>query len=125
MEQPTRDAKGRLRESLGEAQIHYVHVAFAGNPKELRRAAGSHADCLRRYHEYVRSNPDLLERFDFLLQGLLSEGLRVCLMCYERHPDDCHRSVLLRLWSEFTGVGAEILHLAADGAPRLVGDQRE
>jgi uncharacterized protein (DUF488 family) len=112
-------AKGRLSSALEAAGITYVHASFAGNPKELRRSAASHDDCLRLYAEYIRERPEIVERFHDLIMELVASAGSVCLVCYERHPEDCHRFLLLESWQEFTGEEAVILHLEPSGAPRL------
>ncbi len=112
-------AKGRLQNALCEAGIEYVHAPFAGNPKEIRRLADSHDDCLSLYEEHVRANPLIVEEFHDLINDLSQNIGSVCLMCYERHPDDCHRSILLDLCQEFTGEEFVVHHLAHGGAPRF------
>lgn len=112
-------AKGRLRSALETVGISYIHAPFAGNPKELRQAASSHDECLRQYEDYIRGRPEIVEQFHYLIDQLLETLGSVCLVCYERHPDDCHRSILLESWQQFTGEESEILHLGTLGAPRL------
>jgi hypothetical protein len=112
-------SRGNLEKALQAAGVEYVHAKFAGNPKELRRNARSHADCLDAYRSYVSGNEAVLAAFSELLAGLLANGSVVCLFCYERHPHDCHRDVLLQEWSRHSGKMVTVNHLATEGAPRL------
>lgn len=108
-----------LRHRLIDAGIRYVHAKFAGNPKELRRSAATHEECLDSYALHVENTPDVISALQELLHDLWREGSRPCLMCYERHPADCHRSVLVELWSEATGTTPTLVHLEPEGAPRF------
>lgn len=116
-------SQGSLRAALGAIGIEYIHARFAGNPKELRRAASSHEECLKMYDEYLDASPSIVAEFDSTLTQLIQDGRKACLLCYERHPGDCHRTILLRHWKESTGAEAEVLHLSTEGAPRLIGGQ--
>ena len=113
-------SKRQLSDGLAASGIEYLHARFAGNPKELRRSAPSHAECLRRYEQHLEASPDVLDQLDEMILPLLAQGDRVCLMCYERHPNDCHRSVLLRRWVDRLDKPVQVLHLGPDGAERLI-----
>ena len=103
--------------------LRYVHAPFAGNPRHLRQAAASHKDSLTAYAAHLAANPKILEDFSALVTPLLEAGESPCLVCYERHPDDCHRSVLARAWAATSG--ARVVHLSPDGAPRLMAGRVE
>lgn len=105
-----------LDATLAEAGIEYVHAKFAGNPKRFRSEASSHAEILELYRAHLRDNPDLLNEFTALLEELTTEFRKVCLLCYERHPEDCHRSLLL----EAAGWTTEVEHIQPEGAPRFL-----
>ena len=108
-----------LREALQAAGIDYEHARYAGNPKPLRRIAASHQHCLELYADHLEQQPDIVAQFDAWLQPRLAQGQSVCLLCYERHPADCHRAILLYRWQAQTGHDALIVHLDPDGAPRF------
>lgn len=111
-------SKTAFSAGLRAAGIAYVHLPAAGNPKWLREAAGSHAECLALYRSYVKHHPEVL--------GVLSDALhehgvahrRIALTCFERHPEDCHRGILAELWAEKND--GEVLHLGPDGCKRLI-----
>lgn len=112
-------SKNQLRDALRKAAIDYLHLEFAGNPKELRSAAESHAACLSAYDQYLLDQSDLVRRFAEHLREWLSAGVRACLLCYERHPDDCHRTVLLSRAIEVMEESVNVRHLAPNGAERF------
>jgi uncharacterized protein (DUF488 family) len=111
-------SKRRLAQTLEASGILYVHARFAGNPKQLRAKAASHKECLELFGRHLEANPAILEAFDEVVGRFLDIGQRVCLMCYERHPDDCHRGLLAEGWR--LGFWREVEHLGADDSYRLV-----
>ena len=86
-----------------------MHAGFAGNPKRIRAGAKSNREALERYERYLDENADVLEKFTTLVAKLNDEGKRVCVTCFERHPDDCHRSILAKRWQKRTG--GEVRHI--------------
>lgn len=112
-------AKKALLNQLDEIGIDYFHAKFAGNPKEIRRAASNYTECLNVYKEHLYSNPEIVNEFDKVIGSMVREGKNICLVCYERHPEDCHRNVVLNSWLEFSGLCPKIEHLGPDGCPRF------
>lgn len=111
--------KNELYMALRTANIRYLHLRVAGNPKELRRSAESHAECLDLYASYIDGRPSVVERLAELLARSVDQGRRICLLCYERHPDDCHRTILLSRCVERIDREIAVKHLGTEGAPRL------
>jgi uncharacterized protein (DUF488 family) len=110
-------SKTAFSTALSAAGIDYVHLRVAGNPKWLREAAGSHAECLELYRSYVQHHPEVL---DCLHETLKEHGVthrRIALTCFERHPGDCHRGILAAEWAAGRH---EVLHLSPDGCKRLI-----
>lgn len=112
-------SKSSLQERLNRAGIEYVHAEFAGNPKRLRDSAESHDECLEKYSQYLSEQPQIIEKLNTLLLDVLQASRKACLMCYERHPEDCHRSILLEAWRSQKNDPVVIEHLHPTGAPRL------
>jgi uncharacterized protein (DUF488 family) len=87
--------KNILSTELSKAGIEYVHVKSAGNPKANRRTAPDLAECLRRYRVYLAGNPagviDLIQ----VIRMAASRNRSVCLTCFEKDVNDCHRSILV------------------------------
>lgn len=112
-------SKTKLKEALAVAGIEYVHLKFAGNPKELRRAAPSHAQCLADYEQHIEADPGIVERFAEYVREWVQQGVRACLLCYERHPGDCHRTILLDRALQVLNQPVTVNHLGPNGAPRF------
>jgi uncharacterized protein (DUF488 family) len=110
-------SKNPLREALERSGIEYLHARFAGNPKTIRSTAASHTDCLYQYRRYLASSPTIMLQLEALIGPRLGAGQKVCLTCYERHPNDCHRGILAENWSGTQGRSVE--HLAIEGCARL------
>lgn len=112
-----------LREALAETGIEYHHARYAGNPKHLRREASSHQHCLDLYAKHLTSQPEILTQLDEWLKSKLAQGQVVCVLCYERHPADCHRAILLYRWQALSSYSADIVHLDPLGAPRFTSQE--
>ena len=91
----------RLTESLAAAGIGYRYegAALGGKPRE---GAG---------YEALAARPDFTEALGRLMAG--SAETVLCLMCAEKQPTDCHRTVLVSRRLAERGVTIE--HLLADG----------
>jgi uncharacterized protein (DUF488 family) len=112
-------SKTQLKARLAIAGIEYQHARFAGNPKNIRRAAATHDDCLSGYAAYLGNNSAVLDQLDGLIWPALRDGLHVGILCYERHPNDCHRSILLTAWKQVYQRLVSITHLGSEGSTRL------
>ena len=111
-------SKGALQAALAASGIDYIHADFAGNPKWLRANADSHRECLEWYSWYLGEFDEIVPAFERPLAEQLREGKRVCVTCFERHPDDCHRAILAARWRERRA--RKVKHLATEGFERLL-----
>jgi uncharacterized protein (DUF488 family) len=88
-------SKNILKNGLAEAGIDYVHLKPLGTPPEGREAArkGRHAELERIY-------AGQLELPEAIVAGAAMRELAgekpSALLCYEREPSGCHRTLLLR-----------------------------
>jgi uncharacterized protein (DUF488 family) len=102
-------SKRQLAASLDEAGIAYVHLQKLGTPAEGRQAARS-GDLDTLWHIYDKhiKTPDAQDALGELI-ALIKSGKRICLLCYERDPNDCHRSRIAALVKKRTRVKVEDL----------------
>jgi len=85
-------SKRQLTAALDEAGIAYIHLQKLGTPAEGRQAARSgDLDTLWRIYDRHIKTPEAQEALAELI-ALIKAGKRVCLLCYERDPNECHRS---------------------------------
>jgi uncharacterized protein (DUF488 family) len=87
--------KSPFRDGLASFGLDYVHVKVAGNPAAIRKTARSAEECMLRYSEYLALHPEVVEELYSHVRAADERGYPACLTCYERVPDDCHRSVLI------------------------------
>ena len=111
----------RLQARLAELGIHYLHRLDLAPPdaaRERQAAADKTAGIARRKRTELSPafievyERDVLAHFDpqSLLDDLPDGAATVALMCVEREPAACHRSLLAeRLRHE---LGVEVIHLA-------------
>ncbi|GEP00352.1 DUF488 domain-containing protein [Methylobacterium haplocladii] len=87
-------SKGALKAGLEEAGLGYDHYRSLGTPKAGRQAARAHDAALMRkiYCEEVLDTADGGLALDRLVD--LAERAPICLLCFERDPERCHRRVL-------------------------------
>jgi uncharacterized protein (DUF488 family) len=88
-------SKNILRNGLAEAGIDYVHLKALGTPAEGREAARK-----GRQAELERIYAGQLDLPEAIVAGAemreLAEDRPSALLCYEREPSGCHRTLLLR-----------------------------
>lgn len=88
-------SKTPLRNALAEAGIDYVHLRALGTPAEGREAAraGRNAD-LERIYAGQLDLPEALVAAEQMRE--LAAEKPSALLCYERDPASCHRTLLWR-----------------------------
>lgn len=101
-------SKSPLRAALDEAGIEYVHLKALGTPAEGRTAAraGRHAELERIYAGQLEL-PEAMVQSAQMLE--LAREKPSALLCFERDPAHCHRTLLLNAVAE----QAEVVHLYA------------
>jgi len=87
-------SKSALRGSLEEAGIEYVHLKALGTPADGRAAArsGRHAEMARIYAGQLEL-PEAMVKAAQMLE--LAAEKPSALLCFEREPAHCHRTLLL------------------------------
>jgi uncharacterized protein (DUF488 family) len=105
-------SKRQLAAGLDERGIGYLHLRALGTPKEGRLAArsGKRDELFRIYEKHLKT-PQAREELD-QLTTLATSGRRLCLLCYERDPQGCHRRRIAELVHERTGAMIEHLFCA-------------
>jgi uncharacterized protein (DUF488 family) len=96
-------SKKALSASLNEAGIAYLHFQKLGTPSEGREAArsGDYDKLWKIYGKHIKTKPAQEELAE--LNKLVEAGKKVCLLCYERKPEECHRSKIAELVVKETG----------------------
>ncbi|MFG1428440.1 DUF488 domain-containing protein [Roseixanthobacter glucoisosaccharinicivorans] len=92
-------SKTALAAGIAERGIAYVHLRPLGTPKEGRLAArsGDHDTLMRIYDAHIATDQGRAALEEL---ATLAQGRRICLMCYERHVEGCHRLRLAQFLCE-------------------------
>ena len=101
-------SKTPLRGALAEAGIDYVHLRALGTPASGREAArkGRHEE-LKRIYAGQLELPEAVAEGEQMLE--LAREKPSALLCFERDPGGCHRSLLL----DAVAPGSEVVDLFA------------
>jgi uncharacterized protein (DUF488 family) len=101
-------SKSSLRASLEQSGIEYIHLKALGTPSEGRTAAraGRHADMARIYAGQLEL-PEAIGQSALMLE--LAREKPTALLCMERDPAVCHRTLLI----DAVAAEAEVTHLYA------------
>src|SRR4051812_4533373 len=101
-------SKSPLKAALQEAGIEYVHLKALGTPADGRAAAraGRHKDMERIYAGQLEL-PEAMAQSGQMLE--LAAEKPSALLCMEREPAHCHRTLLLNAVAS----DAEVTHLYA------------
>ena len=87
-------SKNQLCALLGEEGIDYQHIQTLGAPKLLRNRLRENGS----WYEYVKGYEKVLaqRREDVLTLIEHAKERRICLLCFERKAEECHRSLIAR-----------------------------
>jgi uncharacterized protein (DUF488 family) len=87
-------SKNQLQALLAEKDIEYLHIKPLGAPKEIRdplRSGGSWWEYVKGYKAVLRARQGEVKHL-----SRLAAKKRICLLCFERNPAECHRSLIAR-----------------------------
>jgi uncharacterized protein (DUF488 family) len=105
-------SKKQLAAGLDEEGIGYLHLQKLGTPDEGRQAAhsGRMEVMWRIYAKHLKTS-GAIEAMDELV-SIVKSGEPVCLLCFERDKNCCHRSRIAEIVHERTG--AEVVDLVPE-----------
>lgn len=121
-------SKLALERALGDSGIRYVHLRQLGDPKAGRDAARA-GDFLtfRRIFSAVLSSDVGQLAVEAIARW--AEEDNVCLLCYERNPDECHRKLVSQAVEALTHERTRHLGVQPSGkagvSERRVRDSRQ
>lgn len=105
-------SKSALKARLEAEGIKYSHFAKLGDPKPGRDAAraGRHDDFLRIYTQHLNT---VEPQASLALLADMVRKSSTCLLCYERDPSTCHRTIVT---DRMKARGIEVVDLFSDGS---------
>jgi uncharacterized protein (DUF488 family) len=102
-------SKNQLAAGLDERGIGYLHLRGLGTPKDGRVAARSgEFDKLHKIYAKHLKTPHAREELDEL-SALVKKSGPVCILCYERDHQHCHRKWIAEIIEEREGLRIENL----------------
>jgi uncharacterized protein (DUF488 family) len=102
-------SKTQLAAGLDERGIAYLHLRGLGTPKEGREAARSGKyDVLENIYTRHLKTTQAREELDEL-SALVKKSGPVCILCYERDHQHCHRRWIAEIIEDRDGVKIENL----------------
>lgn len=102
-------SKSQLAAGLDERGISYIHLRGLGTPKDGRLAArsGDMKALSKIYHAHLKT-PQARGEMDELATLVMKAG-PVCILCYERDHNVCHRKFIADIIEDREGVKIEDL----------------
>lgn len=93
-------SKTQLAAGLDERGIRYIHLRGLGTPKDGREAArsGDMKMLSKIYHAHLKT-PQARAEMDEL-EALVTKAGPVCILCYERDHNACHRKFIAEIIAE-------------------------
>lgn len=97
-------SKRQLAAGVATVGIDYLHLRGLGTPADGRLAArtGRYEEMRRSFDAHLASEAATAELDE--LVALVASGKPLCLLCFERHADHCHRRILGERLAERLGV---------------------
>lgn len=110
-------SKTKLAARMEAEGIEYLHFQTLGDPKPGRDAAraGQYAQFRAIYNAHLDSNDAQASLLELMA---VAGNMATCLLCFERDPITCHRSVVAEEMSQRAGF--EIFDLYGDDPERYV-----
>jgi uncharacterized protein (DUF488 family) len=106
-------SKRPLSHALSKVGIEYRHERALGAPRQIRhrlREDGDQKRYFADFREYLAQQDGLLDELASTLSGC------VALLCFERNPAECHRSVVAAALARRTGRAIEHLSVSLQEA---------
>ena len=102
-------AKEALKRGLEREHVGYVHMPELGAPPAIRNILKGTEDFrlfAKAYRKHLAARKGALQRLHDLAMSQ-----RSCLMCMEKNPEHCHRSIASAIVSRMNGQAIRIQHL--------------
>lgn len=104
-------SKRALAAGVDERGLGYLHLRALGTPADGRAAAraGRHDEMRAIFAEHMKT--DAAQEELAALTALVRSGRKLCLLCFEREPEHCHRLMIAeRVEDQLPELALEHLH---------------
>lgn len=102
-------SKYALQKRLGEQNIKYVHIRALGSPSSLRKKLYGDKDYEYFFDKYEKHLKECKKELKELY-SLINEKIS-CLLCFEKNPSSCHRSIVADKVSRLNGTTLSVRHI--------------
>lgn len=103
-------SKNKLQKTLDNAGIDYHHFQELGTPKPLRNFLTDSQNYDKFFEEYSQFLPEFQDALDDIVE-IGSNNKRICLLCFEKDSLYCHRKIVAKVISLYTGKEIEVIHI--------------
>jgi hypothetical protein len=104
-------SKSTLMNGAAGVGIRYEHMPELGIASEARRELRTQADYDALFDAYFRESLPRQVKALIQIMGWVEKGERVALTCYERLPEQCHRTSVAKALEERFGTTCTPIHL--------------
>ncbi|MET0313326.1 MAG: DUF488 domain-containing protein [Hansschlegelia sp.] len=103
-------SKRALAAQVEERGVGYLHMRALGTPADGRAAArsGRHDEMRRIFAAHLET--DAAKEELAALKALARTGKKLCLLCFEREPEHCHRLMIAERVDDELAIEIEHLH---------------
>lgn len=105
-------SKRSLSKVLQEHGIEYIHIKQLGSPRNIRHKLKED----KNYKAFFRAYSNHLDRNLIVIVEVMEHTFKAtcCLMCFERNPEECHRSIIANKIKEMNHNGLKIFNIIED-----------
>lgn len=97
-------SKATLKNACDAVHIRYVHIPELGIESNKRQRLQTQADYDALFDEYEHTTLKENQKALIMLKNIVQADKRVCLLCFERDPRQCHRTRVAKAVTQLPGV---------------------
>ena len=101
--------RSQLQILASQKNIYYVHIKELGTPVPIRKKLKE----FHNYRQFFSEYTDFLREYQDIVEDLvrLSMEKRVCIICFEKDENFCHRKVIAKQVHILSGGALKVCHL--------------
>ena len=102
-------SKNTFQKKLDTVGIDYYHFQELGTPRPLRNFLATSQNYDKFFEEYKQFLPEFQDALDDIVE--MGSNKRICLLCFEKDPHYCHRQIVAKIISYYTGREIFVVHI--------------
>jgi len=102
-------SRSQLQILAKQENIYYVHIKELGTPVPLRKKLKQD----HNYQQFFKQYSDFVKEYQDIIEDLvrLSMSKKVCIICFEKDENFCHRKIIAQQVALLSGGILEVCHL--------------